>query len=124
MDTVRCYLVYVLVSESDPRKTYCGCTNDAKQRLRRHNGAITGGARTTKQNRPWRYALHVTGLTRREALQLEFSIKRKRVPGISGLRGRVRTVEKLLSAPKNGRWTSKSPLLCDIRHHIKVKHFI
>jgi predicted GIY-YIG superfamily endonuclease len=119
----RDYLVYVLVSIADPRKTYVGCTNAPKRRLRQHCGEITGGARFTRQHRPWRFALHVTGLTRREALQLEWASKHRRVPGISGLRGRVRTVERLLSAPKHGRWTSNAPLLSTIRHHIKVKHF-
>jgi len=31
------YVVYILRSETDPTKMYCGSTNNIKRRLRQHN---------------------------------------------------------------------------------------
>ncbi len=120
--TERCYLVYALVSAVRPSKTYVGCTNNFARRLRQHNGDLrTGGARATRSHRPWKPLFHVTGLTHREGLQLEWSIKRRRVSGVSGPLGRRRTLERLMT--QVDRWTRNAPLLSRIRHHIKIIYF-
>ena len=64
------HLVYCLVSSTSPTQTYVGITNNFRRRIRQHNGEITGGARRTRAYRPWKPFLHVTGLTKTQALQL------------------------------------------------------
>lgn len=119
--TSREYIVYALVSTVNPRKTYVGVTNNPTRRLRQHDGVITGGARATRAHRPWRFLFHVKGLTHREALQLEYALKRKRVSGVSGPLGRKRTLVRLMTQVT--RWTRNAPLLSTIRHHIKIVYF-
>lgn len=70
------YCVYLL-SSACGRRTYIGCTNDLRRRLRQHNGALVGGARATRGGRPWRVAAAVHGLGRsaRRALCLEWALK-------------------------------------------------
>lgn len=48
------YAVYMLIS-NDKKRTYIGCTNNLKRRLRQHNGEIKGGARATQTSRPWTF---------------------------------------------------------------------
>ena len=71
--------VYCLVSTRLSRRgprTYVGATNDLGRRLRRHNGALTGGARATRTGRPWRFLYHTSEpMTKSEALSLERRIK-------------------------------------------------
>lgn len=73
--------VYCLVSAAarpsrrGPR-TYVGATNDLARRLRRHNGALRGGARATRAGRPWRFLYHTDApMTKSQALRLERCIK-------------------------------------------------
>ena len=47
------WTVYVLHSRRAAR-TYVGIALDLSARLRQHNGAAPGGARTTRAGRPWR----------------------------------------------------------------------
>jgi len=111
------YCVYCLQSTVNIKRTYIGCTNNRTRRIRQHNGEITGGARMTRSNRPWRYAFYASGLTKREALQLEWAMKHKRASGCSGLQGRLKTYSRLM---KLERWCRKAPLLSKIRHRIKL----
>lgn len=108
-------LVYCIASG---RKTYVGKTNNFARRLRQHNGHIVGGARYTRGSNNWRPIFHVKGLTKREALQLEWAIKHKRVPGVSGVEGRRRTLARLMTLE---RWTRNAPLLSRIRHRIRIQ---
>lgn len=55
------WVVYVLVSEPRPMRTYCGSTNNLTRRLRQHNGELVGGAVATKTDRPWTLAALVSG---------------------------------------------------------------
>ena len=57
---VRAGFVYPLLTE-DGSKSYIGATYDVMQRLRRHNGHLSGGARYTKRKDKgsWRVACHV-----------------------------------------------------------------
>uniref|UniRef100_A0A6C0BLR3 GIY-YIG domain-containing protein n=1 Tax=viral metagenome TaxID=1070528 RepID=A0A6C0BLR3_9ZZZZ len=105
------YLVYCLVSTVAPRQTYVGVTNNFKRRLRQHNGEITGGARRTRAYRPWTPFLHVSGLTKSQALQLEWALKHRRKGG-AGPEGRVRTLEFLLGT---AQWTKNSTPTAELR---------
>lgn len=71
------WFVYVLVSRAG--RTYVGVTTDVDRRLRQHNGALAGGARSTRPFRPWRVGRLEGPLpTRGRALSLEYAIKRVR----------------------------------------------
>ena len=75
------YFVYMLIS-CDQKRTYIGCTNDLRRRLRQHNGEIVGGARATMSSRPWSffgycYSTCLTSpLNRSQACRLETHWKR------------------------------------------------
>ena len=111
------YLVYVLVSKASLQssgriRSYLGCTNDFKRRLRQHNGEITGGAKYTRKLRPWVPVLTVSGFQNKsEALQFEWASRhvggrKRRAPG-QGVRGRLKNIRRVLARE---RWTSNSPL--------------
>ena len=72
------WVVYVLVS-ARARRTYVGVTNELERRLAQHNGVRPGGARSTRAGRPWTVGV-VYGpfVTRGEAQQIEFVVKRLR----------------------------------------------
>ena len=52
---------YLLQSISNPSKTYIGYTVDLTNRIRRHNGEISGGPKKTKNARPWRIVMFISG---------------------------------------------------------------
>lgn len=105
----RNYLVYCLVSTVHPQQTYVGSTNNWTRRIRQHNGFIKGGARRTQGHRPWAPLFHVVGLTKTEALQLEWALKHRRKKGHSGPRGRINTLEFLLFGGTVDKWTQRAP---------------
>lgn len=113
----RDYLVYCIVSTSSPNRTYVGITNNWPRRIRQHLGYIVNGAKSTRAHRPWKPLIHVTGFTKREALQLEWAWKHRRA-GTSGPKGRVKTLQKLLHLP---RWTNNAPLLCELAPHMEIR---
>lgn len=117
----RDYLVYCIRASATSQKTYIGCTNNFQRRLRQHCGKLVGGARFTRGCATWRPVFHVRGLTKREALQLEWSLKHKRWPGASGVEGRWKTLNRLLNGVE--RWTSNAPLLSDVKPHLTVVKF-
>lgn len=100
------YLVYCLVSSVHPTHTYVGITNNWTRRIRQHQGFIKGGAVRTRAHRPWAPLFHITGLTKTQALQLEWAIKHKRRKGLSGPKGRIATIEYLLFSGEIDQWTS------------------
>ena len=70
--------VYLLASEVS-NKTYIGYTTNIFQRIRRHNGIISGGAKYTIRDRPWKLVLFVSGFKdKREALSFEWYAKHKK----------------------------------------------
>ena len=74
------YIVYLLTNQMSNR-TYLGITNNPNRRIRQHNGEIKGGAKYThsfKGNGYWNYKLHITNLSKSEALSIERTIKNKR----------------------------------------------
>ncbi|CAH8332434.1 unnamed protein product [Eruca vesicaria subsp. sativa] len=55
--------VYLILSTSEPIKTYVGITTDFARRLKQHNGEIKGGAKASTAGRPWLCACIITGFT-------------------------------------------------------------
>ena len=102
--------VYLLLG-SDGKRTYIGASNDPEKRLRCHNGEISGGAKATQVCRPWKHVVIIEGLTKIQALQLEWRLKKikskktgKLVPS-KGILERTRNIYTVLNL-KN--WTSNS----------------
>lgn len=72
------YICYVLRSAAVPARTYAGSTNHFAHRIRQHNGIITGGARATMRDKPWRVCCLVYGFqSRSAALRYEYFTKVK-----------------------------------------------
>jgi predicted GIY-YIG superfamily endonuclease len=62
-----------LIASTISKRTYVGYTNNMTRRLRQHNGEIKGGAKTTRNGRPWVLIATVQGFPdRRTALQFEW----------------------------------------------------
>ncbi|CAA0407196.1 unnamed protein product [Arabidopsis thaliana] len=55
--------VYLILSTTEPIKTYVGITTDFSRRLKQHNGEIRGGAKASSAGRPWLCACIITGFT-------------------------------------------------------------
>jgi putative endonuclease len=90
------WFVYVLVSLTTHR-TYVGVTNDLRRRLDQHNGILPGGAKSTRQARPWRVGCtHGPFDTKGEALSVEFRLKKFR--GLERLRVSADRVSRSESA--------------------------
>ena len=69
------YFVYLLKSEVSNR-FYVGYTVNIKNRLRKHNGEIKGGAKRTSRNRPWKIIMYISGfIYERTAMQYEYMIQ-------------------------------------------------
>ncbi|HFE45205.1 MAG TPA: GIY-YIG nuclease family protein [Nannocystis exedens] len=72
------WYVYVLLS-ADRRRTYVGVTTDLDRRLQQHNGDLPGGAKATRQGRPWTLGASCgPKSSRSEAQQIEYRLKRRR----------------------------------------------
>lgn len=71
------YNCYILISNNRNR-SYIGCTNNIKKRLRQHNGEITGGAKATKTGRPWTLICYISGFDKSHALCCEWRLKRRK----------------------------------------------
>ena len=114
------YLVYLLVSSTNPRRTYIGSTNNMTRRLRQHNGELVGGARYTHSARPWVVAATVTGFREhRQALQFEWAWKHMgRRAGPSG--GVCRRLHQLDLLRSRERWTSRAPLAASVPLQVQV----
>ena len=77
LDEAKWY-VYVLVSTASKR-TYIGMTNHPRRRLQQHNGELAGGAKYTRNRRPWEIKrLYGPYDTRSEACKVEWRAKRFR----------------------------------------------
>lgn len=72
------YVCYMLVSSVNPRRTYVGCTNNMKRRIRQHNGEIKGGARYTTKFRPWVVKFMVFGFGSSRSMACKFETHWKR----------------------------------------------
>jgi len=73
-----------LLKHSKRSRTYLGVTTNFRNRLRKHNGEISGGARATKallKYGKWIPHLEVEGFTKSEALSVERTVKNRRRSG-------------------------------------------
>ena len=67
---------YVYVIQSVTKGVlYTGIAIDPDQRLRKHNGAVKGGAKATRTGRPWNVVFVEGSMTKSEALKREAEIK-------------------------------------------------
>ena len=106
------YFVYLLKSEVSNR-TYIGYTIDVQQRLRRHNGELSGGARRTRNSRPWKVVMFVSFEHERTAMQYEFCVQRsKKIRRTSGITNKMKIMKLLLSQE---RICSTAPLNSELK---------
>ena len=103
------YIVYHLGCKA----TYAGVSPDPERRLRMHNGEICGGAKyTTSKGAGWVHICLIKGFpTKQNAMQFEWAIKHVPPRNVGGLESRLRKLGILL---RKERWTSKSPLACEV----------
>lgn len=117
------YSCYLLQSQSATITScaYVGSTPYPKKRLRQHNGEIVGGAKKTRNKRPWDMIVVVYGFpSKRHALQFEWAwqkphqsrfFKQQNVPGFSGkasektVNGKFNVLAVLMQLPP---WDSMS----------------
>ena len=94
------YIVYLLINTSN-NCTYVGITNNPEQRIRKHNGIISGGARYTsmkKGNGSWTYYGFILGLDKSTALSIEKKIhlRSRKTHGNTPLEKRINCINNLL----------------------------
>ncbi len=124
--------VYVLAS-SDGRRTYVGCTNDFRRRLRQHNGELRGGAKYTARgraafvsggktaSRPWKPVLTVWGFpSRKTALQLEWRLHHPKHRHGGKERYAARCAD-LADALRMDRWTKSAPATKDLLPDLRIR---
>lgn len=135
-----CYLLRSC-SRGFLNRSYVGISNDLSQRIRRHNGEITGGAKYTAAGRPWKFVCWVRGFqTKRQALQFEYmwkhvrnkslvrfencaqngfgAVHENRLKQATGTDLRLRKLRLLLGKE---RWSSKSPAASSVPLEVVVK---
>ena len=129
------FLCY-LISNSESR-TYVGYTNNFKNRIRKHNGEIVGGAKYTtahKGEKGWTPIILITGIIEKKtALSLEWRMKKRRnklgkLKPSYGLESRIRNIFEII---KEDKITSKSPtfsslpnitILIDSEHKLFIEN--
>jgi predicted GIY-YIG superfamily endonuclease len=94
------YTLYVLINRSN-NCTYVGITNNPEQRIRRHNGEISGGAKYTKMkkgNGIWEYYGFILDLEKIESLIIEkkVHIHSRKTKGNTPLEKRVNCIHNVL----------------------------
>jgi putative endonuclease len=67
---------YVYIIQGNDGTFYTGITNNVEERLLKHNGQKTGGAKYTKTRRPWKIIYTEKHKTRSDALKKECEIKK------------------------------------------------
>jgi predicted GIY-YIG superfamily endonuclease len=96
------YIVYLLINTSN-NCTYVGITNNPEQRIRKHNGIISGGARYTsmkKGNGSWTYYGFILDLDKSSALSIEKKIhlRSRKTYGATPLEKRINCINNVLKA--------------------------
>jgi predicted GIY-YIG superfamily endonuclease len=105
------YYCYLLVSE-ETGYTYVGITNNLRRRIRQHNGEISGGAKRTRANRPWRIHCFVGPFqTKGSSLSFEARVKYYR-PRRLKLPGKLSIFQELIAS-----WNNTSEDLIHLRLH-------
>jgi predicted GIY-YIG superfamily endonuclease len=104
-DNNETWTFYIIYNQS---ATYAGISNDYIQRLRKHNGEISGGAiYTTSRGPGWKHLCIVNGFqTKSQCLMFEWAVKHVAPRNAGGLKNRVK---KLYAVLNKKNWTSKSP---------------
>ena len=101
---------YVLKSIKKPR-TYCGITNNLKNRKDQHNKIKKGGAKSTASGGPWEFYIIIKGFkSRSEVSSFEWLMKhptreKKRPKEYTGEDGRVKSLNLILGLD---RWSDKT----------------
>ena len=100
--------------------TYAGVSPDPVQRLRKHNGEICGGAKYTTSKGPgWKHVCIVSGFQNKiQALQFEWAVKHHPPRNVGGINSRLKKLREVIAKE---RWTSKSPLSCDVPLTVEYK---
>lgn len=114
-----CYLIVSFHPDTYHRRTYVGMTNNMEQRIRKHNGKLRGGAKYTRNFRPWEVFAIVSGFeTKRQALQFEWAWHHHSTTKATHhpLQRRLYHLNELLA---KDRWTSNAPNACDVPLTIK-----
>jgi len=106
------YLIY------NKNFTYAGVSPYPHQRLRKHNGEISGGAKYTTSKGPgWKHLCIISGFqTKKQSLQFEWAIKHVPPRNAGGIQNRIKKLYILLNKTQ---WTSKSPMANTVPLHIK-----
>lgn len=88
--------------------TYAGISNNYLQRLRKHNGELSGGAKYTTSKGPgWKHLCIIHGFhTKNQALMFEWAVKHEPPRKYGGIKNRI---AKLFSVLNKNNWTKKSP---------------
>jgi putative endonuclease len=96
---------YIIYNNS---ATYAGISNDYIQRLRKHNGEISGGAKYTTGKGPgWKHLCIVYGFqTKNQALMFEWAVKHVPPRNAGGI---INRIKKLYTVLNKKNWTNKSP---------------
>ena len=66
------FFVYLLRSNSFPKKTYIGITNDLNRRLFEHNQGLN---KTTKDHIPWKIEVYIAFKSKEKAKKFEKYLK-------------------------------------------------
>ncbi|PXA03076.1 excinuclease ABC subunit C [Coraliomargarita sinensis] len=66
------YYTYILFSQSDPDKSYIGCTSNLTQRLKEHN---CGQSPHTSKYLPWELKFYAAFESKQKALAFEAYLK-------------------------------------------------
>lgn len=116
------WCVYLLKSFNGNR-TYIGASNNPDKRLKCHNGEISGGAKSTKTDRPWKHICIMRNLKKINALQLEWRLKRwkcKKSRKLTNCPGKVNRIHNIFTVLNLDNWTTKSPLSKNINIYLDI----
>jgi len=108
------HAVYLL-QRTDGKRTYIGYTVDIKTRLRKHNGLIKGGAKSTRKNEykllciVWPFPSKVVALRFEWAWKRRFALKEKKSLKLKTFK---RPMKKAIPYGVMGRYEKLEQLLC------------
>jgi len=92
-----CYLIY---SELKNR-TYIGFTNNLQNRIKQHNGILSGGAKATTLANDWKYIKIIESSDKKSALSLEWHWKNNKNSKTYGLNNRIVRGNELICQNSN-----------------------
>lgn len=87
--------------------SYAGVTPYPDERILKHNGIKSGGAKyTTSKGTGWEYVCLIYGFEKIDALRFEWAVKHCKPKSQKGITNRIK---KLYTVLLREKWTSKSP---------------